>query len=41
VGAFALHTGADVYGGDMIQWCSKYAGLANGRFEFKAREGQL
>jgi hypothetical protein len=40
MGALAIHTGAHVFGGDLIHWYS-HACLSNGRFEFRAWEGQL
>jgi hypothetical protein len=41
MGALAIHTGAHVYAGDLIQWYTTHAGLTNGRFEFGSWEGQL
>jgi len=41
MGALAIHTNADVFAADRIQWYSTYQGLTNGRFDFGAWEGQL
>lgn len=41
MGAIAIHTNANVYAADRIQWYSTYNGLANGRYEFGEWEGQL
>jgi hypothetical protein len=41
MGALAIHTNAHVFAADRIQWYHTYKGLANGRFEFGAWEGQL
>lgn len=41
MGALAIHTNANVYAADKIQWYSTYKGLANGRFDFGDWEGQL
>jgi hypothetical protein len=41
MGALALHTGADVYAADLIQWYATYKAMTRGRFDFGAWEGQL
>lgn len=41
MGALAIHTNANVYAADRIQWYGTYNDLANGRFEFGEWEGQL
>lgn len=41
MGALAIHTNANVFAADRIQWYSTHNGLANGRFDFGAWEGQL
>ncbi|MFN8179218.1 MAG: hypothetical protein U0167_14905 [bacterium] len=41
MGALAIHTNANVYAADKIQWYDTYNGLANGRFDFGEWEGQL
>ena len=41
MGALALHTGADVYAADLIQWYATYKDMTKGRFDFAAWEGQL
>ena len=41
MGALALHTNADVYASNRIQWYSTYSGLRNGAFDFNAWEGDL
>lgn len=41
MGALAIHTGAHVYAGDLIQWYFRYNGLVDGRFEFRNWEGRL
>lgn len=41
MGAMAIHTNANVFAADRIQWYSTHNGLANGRFDFGAWEGQL
>ncbi len=41
MGALAIHTNAHVYAADRIQWYFKLNGLANGRYDFGAWEGQL
>jgi hypothetical protein len=41
MGALAIHTNANVYAADRIQWYSTYNGLTNGRFDFGAWEGRL
>jgi hypothetical protein len=41
MGALAIHTEANVYAADRIQWYHTYKGMANGRFEFGQWEGQL
>jgi hypothetical protein len=41
MGALAIHTNADVYAADRIQWYNTYNDLSNGRFEFGDWEGQL
>lgn len=41
MGALAIHTGADVYAADRIQWYDTYRGLARGRMEFGRWEGRV
>jgi len=41
MGALAIHTGAHVYGGDLIQWYLTHGDLSFGRFEFGKWEGNL
>ena len=42
MGALAIHTGADVYAADIIQWYHNYKdNLKRGRFEFGEWEGNL
>lgn len=41
MGALAIHTGAHVYGGDLIQWYRRHSGLTDGRFDFGKWEGTL
>lgn len=41
MGALAIHTNANVFAADRIQWYHTLKGLSNGRFEFGAWEGQL
>jgi hypothetical protein len=41
MGALAIHTNANVFAANRIQWYNTYKGLANGRFDFGAWEGQL
>jgi hypothetical protein len=41
MGALALHTNADVYAADKIQWYSTHKGLRNGAFNFQTWEGRL
>ncbi len=41
MGALAIHTEANVYAADRIQWYQTHGGLANGRFEFGDWEGNL
>ena len=41
MGALAIHTGADVYAADRIQWYHTWNGLSNGRFDFGNWEGRV
>lgn len=41
IGALAIHTNANVYAADRIQWYNTFNGLTNGRYEFGAWEGRL
>ncbi len=41
MGALAIHTNANVYAADKIQWYRRHEGLSNGRYEFGAWEGTL
>src|SRR5690606_29491223 len=41
MGAVAIHTNANVFAADKIQWYHKFNDLANGRYEFGAWEGNL
>jgi hypothetical protein len=41
MGALAIHTNANVFAADRIQWYHTLRGLSNGRFEFGDWEGQL
>ncbi len=41
MGALAIHTNANVFAADRIQWFNTWQGKANGAFDFGAWEGQL
>ena len=41
MGALAIHTNANVFAADRIQWYNTYNNLTNGRYDFGAWEGQL
>jgi uncharacterized protein YycO len=41
MGALALHTNANVYAADKIQWYFTYRGMPTGAFNFGAWDGQL
>ncbi len=41
MGALAIHTNANVYAADKIQWYGTFNDLANGRYDFGAWEGTL
>jgi hypothetical protein len=41
MGALALHTDADVYAADAIQWYGTHKNLHNGRFDWGSWEGKL
>lgn len=41
MGAMAIHTNANVYAADRIQWYGTFNDLSNGRYEFGAWEGTL
>jgi hypothetical protein len=41
MGALAIHTNANVFAADRIQWYSTYNNVSNGRYDFGAWEGQL
>lgn len=41
MGALAIHTNANVFAADRIQWYSTHNGQSNGRYDFGAWEGTL
>lgn len=41
MGALAIHTNANVYAADRIQWYGTHNNLSNGRYDFGAWEGTL
>lgn len=41
MGALAIHTNANVYAADRIQWYTRHDNLSNGRYDFGGWEGTL